>query len=149
MFLEMMVGKIHRAMVTEANLNYVGSITIDKTLMLAAGILQHQRVQIVNNNNGERFETYVLAGKSDSGVICLNGAAARLAQTGDTVIIMAYGMMDKDEANSLAPKIVFVDEENHITSIGVEVHGNIDYDCWNVATGQKLFVAIFFYELLL
>ena len=104
MFLEMMVGKIHRAVVTEANLNYVGSITIDKTLMDAAGILQHQKVQIVNNNNGERFETYVLNGERDSGVICLNGAAARLAHTGDTVIIMAYGMMEWEEANELEPK---------------------------------------------
>ena len=129
MFIEMMIGKIHRAVVTEANLNYVGSITIDKTLMDAAGILQHQKVQVVNNNNGERFETYVLTGEANSGVICLNGAAARLAQAGDTVIIMAYGLMENSEATELAPNIVFVDDENKITCIGIEAHGNIDYDC--------------------
>lgn len=129
MFVEMMIGKIHRAVVTEANLNYVGSITIDKALMDAAGILQHQKVQVVNNNNGERFETYVLTGEADSGVICLNGAAARLAQAGDTVIIMAYGLMEQNEATKLEPKIVFVDDENKITCIGIESHGNIDYDC--------------------
>jgi len=129
MFLEMMIGKIHRAVVTEANLNYVGSITIDKALMDAAGILQHQKVQVVNNNNGKRFETYVLPGEENSGVICLNGAAARLAQAGDTVIIMAYGLLEHKEAMELAPKIVFVDDDNQITCIGVESHGNIDYDC--------------------
>ena len=129
MYRMMCKSKIHRVTVTEANLNYVGSITIDKTLMDAAGILQHQKVQIVNNNNGERFETYVLTGKADSGVIFLNGAAARLAQTGDTVIIMAYGLMEQKEAIELVPNIVFVDDENKITCIGKEAHGNIDYDC--------------------
>ncbi|MDK2932547.1 MAG: aspartate 1-decarboxylase [Clostridiales bacterium] len=101
MFLEMMKGKIHRATVTEANLNYVGSITIDAALMEAAGILSNQKVQVVNNNNGERFETYVIPGKRDSGVICLNGAAARLAQPGDKIIIITYGWMDERERYEL------------------------------------------------
>ncbi|MDK2800438.1 MAG: aspartate 1-decarboxylase [Clostridiales bacterium] len=122
MFLEMMKGKIHRATVTEANLNYVGSITIDAALMEAAGILSNQKVQVVNNNNGERFETYVIPGKRDSGVICLNGAAARLAQPGDKIIIITYGWMDEREAIHYVPKVVFVDEKNRIVNLGCEVN---------------------------
>lgn len=126
MMLNMHKGKIHRATVTEANLNYVGSVTIDKTLMDAAGILPGERVQIVNNNNGARLETYVIEGNADSGVICLNGAAARLVQKGDTVIIIAYCWIDEKEARSLKPKVVFVDENNKIIEEnGVEVHGDI------------------------
>lgn len=109
----MMHGKIHRATVTEANLEYMGSITIDQDLMDAAGILPGERVQICNNNNGARLETYTIPGKRGSGVICLNGAAARLAALGDIVIIIAYAQMDEKEARSFVPKVVMVDEKNH------------------------------------
>lgn len=120
MFLEMMKGKIHRATVTQANLNYVGSITIDEALIEAAGILPNQKVQIVNNNNGARFETYVIPGQRNSGVVCLNGAAARLAQPGDIAIIIAYAWMDEKEAADYSPKIAFVDDKNALTQIGYE-----------------------------
>lgn len=120
MLLEMMLSKIHRATITEANLNYVGSITIDSELMNAAGIFPHQKVQIVNNNNGARLETYVIEGEKNSGVICLNGAAARLAQVGDIIIIITYGLIDDKEAKNHIPKVVFLDENNKITKIGVE-----------------------------
>ncbi|MGN0954313.1 aspartate 1-decarboxylase [Dialister sp.] len=109
----MMHGKIHRATVTEANLEYMGSITIDQDLMDAAGILPGERVQICNNNNGARLETYTIPGRRGSGVICLNGAAARLAALGDIVIIIAYAQMDEKEARSFVPKVVMVDEKNH------------------------------------
>ncbi len=126
MLLNMFKSKIHRAVVTEANLNYVGSITIDKTLMDASGILPGERVQIVNNNNGARLETYVIEGEKDSGVICLNGAASRLVQVGDTVIIIAYALMDEQEAKSMKPKVVFVDEKNRISEISDhEQHGTM------------------------
>lgn len=114
MLLTMFKGKIHRATVTQAELNYMGSITIDQDLLDAAGILPGERVQIVNNNNGARLETYTIAGKRNSGVICLNGAAARLAQVGDIVIIMAYAMMSEEEAKSFEPKVVMLDKENKI-----------------------------------
>ncbi len=114
MIYTMMHGKIHRATVTEANLNYVGSITIDEDLLDAAGILPGEKVQIVNNNNGARLETYTIPGKSGSGVICLNGAAARCALEGDIVIIIAYAQMDEKEAKALEPKVVLVDKQNHI-----------------------------------
>ena len=110
----MMHGNIHRATVTEANLNYVGSITIDEDLLDAAGILPGEKVQIVNNNNGARLETYTIPGKRGSGVICLNGAAARCALEGDIVIIIAYAQMDEKEAKALEPKVVLVDKQNHI-----------------------------------
>lgn len=110
----MMHGKIHRATVTEANLEYMGSITIDADLLDAAGILPGERVQICNNNNGARLETYTIAGKRGSGVICLNGAAARMAAAGDIVIIIAYAGMDEKEARDFVPKVVMVDGENHI-----------------------------------
>lgn len=103
----MMMSKIHRVTVTEANLNYIGSITIDSALLEAAGILAGQRVWIVNNNNGERFDTYVIAGEYGSGVICLNGAAARKAQPGDVVIIMTYAQMTPDEAKTFRPTVIF------------------------------------------
>ncbi len=107
MLIEMMKSKIHRVTVTEANLNYIGSITIDKRLLEAAEILPGQRVWIVNNNNGERFDTYVIEGEADSGVICLNGAAARKAQPGDIVIIMTYAQMTPEEAKEWKPKVIF------------------------------------------
>ena len=110
-------GKIHRATVTEADLNYVGSITVDLDLLDAAGISVHERVQVVNNNNGARLETYAIAGERGSGVICLNGAAARLVQRGDIVIIMSYVMMDEKEAQTHQPKVVLVDEKNHIRKV--------------------------------
>lgn len=120
MLLEMMISKIHRATLTEANLNYVGSITIDSELMETAGIIPHQKVQIVNNNNGTRLETYVIEGEKGSGVICLNGAAARLAQAGDILIIITYGLLDENEARKHVPKVVFLDEFNKVVKIGVE-----------------------------
>ena len=112
-----MNGKIHRATVTDANLNYVGSITVDTDLLDAAGIDIHEKVQIVNNNNGERFETYTIAGKKGSGEICLNGAAARLVQKGDIVIIMSFVLIDAKEVATHRPKVVLVDENNKITQV--------------------------------
>ncbi len=126
MLLNMFKGKIHRATVTEANLNYVGSITIDADLLKASGIIPGERVQIVNNNNGARLETYVIKGEPGSGVICLNGAAARLVQPGDNVIIIAYAMMTPEEAENFEPMVVFVDEDNKITETAhEEKHGDI------------------------
>ncbi len=124
MFRTMMKSKIHRATVTEANLQYVGSITIDTALMEAADILTNEKVQIVNNNNGARFETYVIPGERNSGVICLNGAAARQVQVGDQVIIISYAMLTDEAAHRYNPKIVFVDFKNQQTKIVTEeVHG--------------------------
>ena len=116
MLYTMFHGKIHRAVVTQARLDYMGSITIDEDLLDAAGILPGEKVQIVNNNNGERLETYTIAGERGSGVICLNGAAARKAQVGDVVIIIAYGLMDAKEAKQNEPKVVMVDEHNRIVA---------------------------------
>jgi aspartate 1-decarboxylase len=124
MMLTMLKAKIHRAVVTEANLNYVGSITIDAALMEAAGILEYEQVHVVDINNGNRFETYVIAGSRDSGVICLNGAAARLVQPGDQVIIMAYCSVDANEAKNHQPLVVFVDDHNKIQKVSqYEKHG--------------------------
>jgi aspartate 1-decarboxylase len=117
MFLTMLRAKIHRATVTQANLNYIGSITIDKELLDKSGILPGEMVHIVNNNNGARFETYVIEGEKGSGVICLNGAAARMAQPGDIVIIMAYALIDKNEAMTLKPNVLVLDENNKIEQI--------------------------------
>lgn len=114
MIIEILKSKIHRARVTEAELNYVGSITIDEDLMDAANILANEKVQVVNNNNGERFETYVIKGERGSGTICLNGAAARLAQVGDIVIIMSYVYMEMDEARTYEPISVFPDTDNKL-----------------------------------
>ncbi len=126
MLINMFKSKIHRATVTEANLNYVGSITIDEDLLDAAGILPGEKVQIVNNNNGERIETYTIKGERGSGVICLNGAAARRVQPGDVVIIIAYCMVDAEEAKSLEPNVVFLGEHNKIVDIHhEEKHGEI------------------------
>ena len=117
MILNMLKSKIHCATVTEANLAYMGSITIDEDLMDAAGILRNERVQVVDNNNGARLETYVIPGARGSGVICLNGAAARLAQPGDIVIIMAYAFFTEDEAKTYEPTVVMVDAKNKIREI--------------------------------
>lgn len=109
MNVEIMKSKIHRVTVTEADLNYIGSITIDEDLMDAADILPNEHVYIVDNNNGERFETYAIPGKRGSGVICLNGAAARKVQKGDIIIIMAYGSMPYEEARNFTPRVIFPD----------------------------------------
>ncbi|WP_239254514.1 aspartate 1-decarboxylase [Listeria ilorinensis] len=110
----MMNGKIHRATVTEANLQYVGSITIDAAILEEVDMLENEKVQIVDNNNGARFETYIIAGARGSGVICLNGAAARQVQVGDVVIIMSYGIFTAEEARKHRPKVVVLDEKNQI-----------------------------------
>ena len=124
MFRMMMKSKIHKATVTEANLQYVGSITIDTALMEATDILTNEKVQIVNNNNGARIETYVIPGERNSGVICLNGAAARQVQVGDQVIIISYAMLTDEAAHQYNPKIVFVNDLNHQTKIASEeIHG--------------------------
>ena len=124
MTLEMLKSKIHRATVTQAELNYVGSITVDEALMEAADIMEYEKVQIADVDNGARFETYVIAGEKDSGVICLNGAAARMVSTGDRVILMCYAQMTPKEAKENPPKVVFVDEGNRITSVSrYEKHG--------------------------
>lgn len=107
-------SKIHRATVTEANLNYVGSITIDEAILQAADLLSFEKVQVVNNNNGARFETYIIPGPAHSGVICLNGAAARQAQIGDVVIIMAYALMNEEEAAKHVPRVVLLDAKNGV-----------------------------------
>ena len=109
MFIERMKSKIHRVRVTEANLNYVGSITIDEDLMDAANMIAGEKVAIVDNNNGERFETYIIKGERGSGCICLNGAAARKVQVGDIVIIMSYALMDFEEAKTFKPSVIFPD----------------------------------------
>lgn len=114
MLIQRLKSKIHRAVVTQADLNYVGSITIDEDLMDAANLIEGERVQIVNNNNGERFETYVIVGERGSGMICLNGAAARLVQVGDLVIIMGYAWMEFEEAKLFKPSVVFPDELNRV-----------------------------------
>ena len=122
--LNLLKSKIHRATVTEANLEYMGSITVDESLMEAAHILPNERVQVVDNNNGSRLETYVIPGPKGSGVICLNGAAARLVQPGDTVIIMAYAWMDEAEARACKPVVVMVDGKNRVAELrDAEHHG--------------------------
>lgn len=114
MVIEVMKSKIHRVKVTQAELNYVGSITIDEDLMDAANIIANEKVQIVNNNNGARLETYVIPGQRGSGTICLNGAAARLVQVGDIVIIISYATMDFEEVKQFQPSLVFPDDNNHL-----------------------------------
>lgn len=126
MNITMLKSKIHRAVVKQAELNYVGSITIDKELLEAAGMLEYERVQVVNIESGTRLETYVIAGDRNSGMICLNGAAARLVQPGDHVIIMSYCELDIEEAEAFIPTVVFVDESNSITHIAsYEEHGRL------------------------
>lgn len=114
MYREMMSGKLHRATVTEANLHYVGSITIDEELMNAVGILENEKVQVVNNNNGARLETYVIRGEKGSKTICLNGAAARLVQPGDTVIIISYKWVREEDCQNHKPKVAILNEQNDI-----------------------------------
>ena len=126
MLLTMFKSKIHRATVTEANLNYVGSITIDEDLLDAAGILPGEKVQIVNNNNGERLETYTICGERGSGVICINGAAARRVQPGDIVIIIAYCMIDVLEAKTFKPSVVILGANSAIVNAEyIEKHGDV------------------------
>ena len=126
MYLKMLKGKIHRAVVKQAELNYVGSITVDPELMAAAGILEYENVQIVDIENGNRFETYTICGEPGSGMICLNGAAARQVQTGDHIILMAYAQMTPEEAEGFRPKVVFVDGENKISKVAAyEKHRQI------------------------
>lgn len=130
MILEMLKAKIHRATVTQAELNYVGSITIDRELLEAAGIIEYEKVTVVDIDNGARLETYAIEGDAGSGVICLNGAAARCVQKGDRIIIMAYCQMSPEEAKEYKPKVVFVKGDNTIAQISnYEKHGQIaDFD---------------------
>jgi aspartate 1-decarboxylase len=122
----MLKAKIHRATVTQAELDYVGSITVDMDLLEQAGILEYEKVQIVDVNNGSRFETYTIAGERGSGVMCLNGAAARMVQTGDKIILMAYAQVTPEEASELRPTVLFVDEKNKVTKVtNYEKHGEI------------------------
>lgn len=124
MLVNMLKGKIHRAKVVQAELDYVGSITVDEDLLEAAGIYEYEKVQIVDINNGSRFETYTIAGERGSGLICLNGAAARQVQTGDKIIIMAYAVMDEKEIKANPPRVVFVDDDNKIVrTTRYEKHG--------------------------
>lgn len=126
MQINMLKSKIHRAVVTQAELDYVGSITIDAALMEAAGMTEYEKVQVVDINNGERLETYIIAGERNSGVICLNGAAARCVHKGDRVIIMAYCTLDAEEAKTHRPSVVFVDGKNCISEVArYERHGEI------------------------
>jgi len=117
MMVHMLKSKIHRAAITEADLNYVGSLTLDLDLMEAADMLPYERVQVLNINTGARFETYLIEGERGSGIVCLNGAAARLGQPGDLIIALTYTYMDAQEAKGYAPKIVHVDAKNTITSV--------------------------------
>jgi aspartate 1-decarboxylase len=117
MTITMLYSKIHRATVTDANLNYVGSITIDRDLLDSADMRVGQRVDIVNINNGERFSTYLIAGERGKGEMCLNGAAARKVHVGDKIIVISYAQMDKEEADSYKPKIVIVDDDNSISQV--------------------------------
>ena len=127
MLLNVLKGKIHRAVVTQAELDYVESVTVDEQLMEAAGIQEYERVQVVDVENGHRLETYVITGERDSGVVCLNGAAARLVQPGDRVIIMSYALMLPEEARASRPKVVFVDSRNHVVRVSrYEKHGRLE-----------------------
>ena len=126
MQLEMLKGKIHRAVVKQAELDYVGSITVDSKLLEAAGIREYEKVAVVDVENGNRLETYTIAGEPGSGMICLNGAAAHCVEVGDHVIIMCYALLDEKEADTHHPKVVFVDEENHIARrTNYEKHGRL------------------------
>ena len=126
MYITLLKSKIHRATVTQSDLDYVGSITIDKALMDAAGLLEYEKVQIADIDNGNRFETYIIAGEENSGCICLNGAAAKCVEAGDKVIIMAYAQMATDEVENYQPKVVFVNDSNEIIEIADhETHGEI------------------------
>ena len=124
MTFDMLYSKIHRATVTDANLNYVGSITIDELLLEASNLMVGQKVEIVNINNGERFSTYIIKGEKGSNEICLNGAAARKVQIGDKIIIIAYANYTKEELNNYTPTVVHVDENNNITEVTNELIGS-------------------------
>lgn len=127
MELRMLKGKIHRATVVQAELDYVGSITVDEDLLDAAGILEYEEVQIVDINNGSRFTTYTIAGERGSGMICLNGAAARCVSTGDKIIIMSYANMSPQEAKANPPRVVFVDDKNKVSRLTrYEKHGRLE-----------------------
>lgn len=127
MNITMLKGKIHRATVVQAELSYVGSITVDEELLEAAGIYEYEKVQVVDINNGNRFETYCIAGERGSGMICLNGAAARCVQVGDLIILMTYCTMEPEEAKNHKPAVVFVDHKNKIRKItAYEKHGQLD-----------------------
>lgn len=127
MVLNMLKGKIHRATVTQAEVDYIGSITIDQDLMDAAGILEYEKVQVADVERGTRLETYVISGEPGSGVICLNGAAAHLVTPGDKVIIMCYAQMTPEEASESKPRVVFVDEDNKIARLTrYERHGRLE-----------------------
>lgn len=127
MEITLLKAKIHRAVVTQADLDYVGSVTIDTRLLRESGILEYERVQIVDINNGNRFETYTIAGEEGSGIICLNGAAAKCVNVGDKVIIMAYANMTPEEAQTNKPTVLFVDDENRIVrKANYEKHGRLE-----------------------
>lgn len=127
MIITKLKGKIHRATVTQAELDYVGSITVDQDLLDASGILEYEKVEIVNINNGERFETYTISGERGSGVICLNGAAARLVHKNDKIIIMCYGQFELEEAKAHSPYVVFVNDDNTVHSVArYEKHGKLE-----------------------
>ena len=127
MQIQALKSKIHRATVVQAELNYIGSITIDETLMEKAGIQEYEKVQIVDINNGSRFETYVISGQRDSGMICLNGAAARMVSVGDKIIIMCYATMTPEELKENPPRVVFVDENNQVSRVTrYEKHGRLE-----------------------
>ena len=135
----MLKGKIHRAVVKQADLNYVGSITVDTKLLEAAGILEYEMVQIVDVENGNRFETYTIAGEPGSGMICLNGAAARQVAVGDHVILMCYAQMTPEEAKEHHPKVVFVDDENKIARVtNYEKHGKLTEDYLTIEKSSLL-----------
>lgn len=124
MYITLFKSKLHRATVTEANLNYVGSITIDEDLLEQADILPGEKVQVVDVNNGQRFETYTIVGERGSGIICVNGAAARLVHPGDQVIIIAYAIIDRKEALDFKPRVLILNDDNHVTALkDHEVHG--------------------------
>ena len=126
MTITMLKSKIHRATVTQAELDYVGSITVDIALLEQAGIFEYEKVQIVDVNNGARFETYTIAGERGSGVMCLNGAAARMVQTGDKIILMTYTQVTPEEVKELRPTVLFVDDKNQVTKVtNYEKHGEI------------------------
>lgn len=126
MYIDLLKGKIHRVVVTQAELDYVGSITVDLDLLDAAGILEYEKVYVVDINNGNRFETYTIAGDRGSGMICLNGAAARQVQVGDKIILMAYCRVTPEEAKNHKPQVVFVDAHNHISEVTCyEKHGQL------------------------
>lgn len=127
MQIQALKSKIHRATVVQAELNYIGSITVDETLMEKAGIMEYEKVQIVDIDNGSRFETYVISGERDSGMICLNGAAARMVSVGDKIIIMSYASMTPEELKENPPRVVFVDEDNRVARVTrYEKHGRLE-----------------------